>query len=155
MKTDAEQRYNELKSTLRLDLLRMDEALIELPVQVMEAGEWCSYAIFARDEIEHDLKIEMSKAADLMRRQNDKISEAKITSQIPLDEDVALVRFKLEEAKKDVMLWQALVNALTTKTSSLKRVSDLMVSGYLTPSATREGRRSEISQARRRLTEGD
>lgn len=140
--------YERIKSAVPIDMARIDEHIIALPMLLMEAGELCGRAIRTRQEAEHELKVSASMAADLLRSANEKISEARIASEIPLNEDYDKARRQLETARSNESQWQTLVDAIRMKQSALKMTTDLIVSGYLTSSSVAASGRAEMAQQR-------
>jgi hypothetical protein len=144
--------YVRLKSRLTIDTMQLDQELIELPQMLSDAGEATAYCIAARDVAKNELDINMSIAADRLRQQpitdsdgkEKRRSEKQIETEIMSIQIVKDAHHRLEEAKLDLALWQSLVDGIRAKQSSIKTVSDLMISGYLAPSSITANRRAEL-----------
>ncbi len=126
--------YKRLRSKLYVDGMRLGEEFMEHPNLVMDIGEFCAGAIFVRDKIANDYKVILAAAANDLREQGAK-SEAQVNAQLSGHEWVKGASNELEQAKLDAALWQALSAAAVAKTSALKHLSELTVSGWLTPNS--------------------
>lgn len=156
--------YERLRSKLKLDPLDLDQELIELPLLIQEAAELTAHRVTSRDRAKNALDVAMAQAADHLRRApvadgkgGTKLrSEAQIETEIPLYDNVQEAITKMEDAKLELALWQALCDALRAKRDSLKLYADLTISGYLSPNVALSERKTEIRssssyQPRRRI----
>lgn len=145
--------YDRLKARLFVDITRIDDELIENPGMIQEAYENTAYAMQLRDEAKRELEEEIAKAGDEMRRQtrNGKPpSEASIKAEVPLDKAVQERQAVYSARALDAALWNSVVEGFKTKTSSIKHTAELIVAGYLTPSAIRDKARDDLRQGRER-----
>jgi hypothetical protein len=160
----TDETYERLRSKLTLDPLDLDQELIELPMLIMEAAELTANRVTDRDRAKNELDVAMAQAADHLRRTpvtdgkgGTKVrSEAQIETEIPLYDNVQSAVTKLEDAKLELALWQALCDSLRAKRDSLKLFADLTISGYLSPNTALSERKTEIRtgssyQPRRRI----
>jgi hypothetical protein len=148
---DSERRYNDLRDKLDIDLLRLDDSLIEMPLLVMEVGEEVALALGDRDRAKNAYDLACVSAANDLRKTpnvdsqgNEKQrSEKQIESEIGGQPAVIRAQAAYEDAKFEAARWQTLSEAVRTKGHSLSRICELIVAGYLTPNAVRETKRSE------------
>lgn len=148
---DQEKLYAELKLRLNTDLLRLTEELVETPMLHQQAAEACADAIKFRDAVKNALTVATAAASQILRGSEEggkAPSEAKIASLVPLDPAVIGLLGELEEIQQTVAYWQSLVTGFSEKASSLRRVADLTVSGYLTPNAGHADRREDMAKER-------
>lgn len=147
--------FERIQRRLTFDPLEIDQELIELPMLIMEASEQTAHCLSARDRAKNDVDLAIAEASDHLRQQTttdgkggQKLrSEAQIETEVPMYQSVQDTQRTLEQAKLDLALWMALCDSLRTKRDSLKVYSDLVISGYLTPNAALNQRRSEIRNA--------
>lgn len=150
-----QKRYEELRAYLKIDMGRIDEELMEHPQRLEEASAELAHAIKERESAEQQVKLVEAQAADEMRRKNDKISEAAIKTKVPLDEEYITAKENYTRLQYEAALWAGVVDAYRAKTSAMKHLSELMVSGYITQPAVREAQRAEMHEKRRaRLARG-
>lgn len=150
MDTVQQAAWQRIKSEIPISMANIDDHIMQLPSLLMEAAEHTARAIKARDLAEHELKVTASLVAEEIRLEKaDKISEAKITSLIPLNGDYNQARELLEERRTDAALWQSLVDAIRTKQSALKMTTDLIISGYLTKTTIHTDTRAALAEQRR------
>ncbi len=145
-----EAEYNSLKIHLRIDVMAMDDELIQHPSRLQEVCEIAADALQLRDAFKHQVEIETAEAARRLRvpDADGKVpAENKIASQVLLDKKVEVASAELEEANHDLRYWQSLVDSFKEKGSSLKRIAELTIAGYLAPNSVR---RSEVSEIRKR-----
>lgn len=153
-----QQRYDNLSRRLRIDMADVDNELVDMPMLVQEAAELATDANDVENLAHLDYDVARAEYGQRLRLENDRISEARIESSMPLDPIVVQARVGYERAKIDSALCAALVSALRTKSSLLQKAADMMLAGWITPNAAYERRRAEINQARpqyrRRSSEG-
>lgn len=141
--------YDELKTKLFTDPMRLDEELVQHPMLLMEAIEFTTISMRVRDAAKNDLDTVTAEATVRLRqpeRDGKMPSEAKISSLVPLDPFLAAARDEYEEAKADCALWSGLVDAFRQKGSSLKHYAELTVAGFLAPNTVR---RQEMAEKRK------
>ena len=145
------EKYEFIKKHLPLDLVDLDEEVIKLPVLLQEAAEHCSQAIEIREAAKDDLEKTKAEIGDSLRitpgAGGKTRSETAIAAEIPLSGKYGLALSALSTARLDASLWQALCEALRSKSSMVRVVADLIGSGYLTQSSILAKRRSSIRQA--------
>ena len=143
--------YNRLRARLSANLLQLSEELVEQPSLMQEAAEGAADAIQIRDAAKNTLSSVTSEAASRLRLLTDDngkfFSETKINSLVLSDSKVMQAVEELEEAKHSASYWTSLVESFSDRGSSLRRIADLTVSGYLTPNA------SYAPDVREKLTE--
>jgi hypothetical protein len=155
-------KYARLRAELHVDPMAIGEELVRFPMVLLEACETAAEALRARDRAAFDHKTAIAVAAAELRQElgaNGKPrSESSITSEAPLAEAALEAHGIWEEASASASYWVALVEAMRAKQSSLKRLADLTLSGYLTTNAVVKDRREEqaelrVERARLRRTE--
>lgn len=127
--------YARLRAAVIINPLDLDNEWTNLPMLVMEAGEFCAIAIKRRDAAKGELADASNASAAKLRSvlvDGKKRSEAQIESEKMLAPAVVDAQLRFEQRKSDVDRWAALVEALRVKQSSLKHISELIVAGYLT-----------------------
>jgi hypothetical protein len=147
------QRYRWLRVKLNIDFLRIDDELAEIGMLIQEAGERACSAIEARDAAKDELERVKAKVADDLRKpiiepesKPEYRSEARIASELPLDDRILQAQTILGKAKFDASLWEKLTSNLITKSSSIRAAADLVQAGFLTPSFVLDKRRRELRQ---------
>lgn len=146
--------YKRLRARLGVDTLRLSEELERNPDLVQEIGEHLAMAISRRDDKAIELKEVKSLAGSELRyAEGKKLAEAQVTAELDGHADVMEATRRHEAAKLDASLWGTLMDSAKTKTSSLKHISELTVSGWLTPNSHYEGRKKEVGKGRRPLKE--
>lgn len=153
--------YRRLRGKLGIDQLRIDEELMEQPGLVMEAAENLAEALQIRDNCKHRLDIITATEAMRLRevpvsddgKAPKKRTESQVMEEKSLAASVEEANSELELAKYDLALWNGLFDALKEKSSSLKRVAELLISGYLTPAQVYQQRRAEMAEVRRPTAE--
>lgn len=146
-----EEHYERLRQALRIDPMRIDEDLIELPPLLQEAGEFTAEAARARDRAEFNLKTTLAEVADAIRTDPDRPkqpSEAEIDKRLPMDKEVIDAQEKLVTAKYEFSMWMSVVEGLRSKGDSLKTTANLIVSGYVSSGAAYSDRRRELHEKR-------
>lgn len=151
----SEKQYEGLKGRLKIDGMRLDDELIQQPVLLQTVIELAADALQIRDAAKHALDLAEADAAWRIRSipdENGKLpAENKVTALIPLDREVKAATQELDECKHDLAYWQGLVDSFKEKGSSLKRIAELTIAGYLAPNAAYAERREEINRGRTKL----
>lgn len=145
----AEKEFAVIKQSLTIDMLLIDEDLIRHPMLMQEAAECTAAVIRVRDAVKNELDVETARAASRLREptETEKApSETKIASLVILDKNVIKKRAEYDDTRYDAALWQGLAEAVKEKGSSLKRISELIIAGYLAPDKVR---REQLSERRR------
>lgn len=147
-----EKEYNQLRRRLLPDPNRLTEELIEQPSLMQSAAEGAADAIQIRDAAKNGLATITAGAAEHIRRTiEEKLSEAKLASMVALDPDVIAAQEEHEEAKHSAMYWSSLLDSYNDRGSSLRRIADMTVAGYLTPNASYEKTREAMAEGRQRF----
>ena len=161
---DLKAEYERLNKCLRIDTSRLDDALIEMPELIRDAGEGTAQAIGERDRAEHDYDLAKAHASDRLRTtpahneekgRDEMRSEVRIKSELDMQPEVIKALRNYETAKFHASLWLTLTEALRTKSESLGRICGLINSGYMTPNAVYANRRSELRDKRAALAKRD
>lgn len=146
--------YDRLRAALKIELSRIGEELVEYPQHLTECCELLGEALQEREQREYLLKEAVILAAakiraDYEERQTRKPAEEAIKSEAALSKEAEQARVLLEDARSSVAFWSALVEGMRAKGSSLKRLAELTVSGFLAPNASYDTMRDEMAAARR------
>ena len=145
--------YLRYRNMLFIDQMRLTEQLMELPTLLMDVGEYCAEAIAARDYASNYLKEEVSRSSaylrSLVRETNKLPSETLIASEVFSLPTVINATARLEDAKRDAGYWSALMDSARSKSSSLKVIADLTITGYLSPSTAYANRKTEMASERK------
>lgn len=147
--------YDRLQDLLPFDPLEFDRELIELPMMLLEATQEATMRAADRDVAKNELDVVLATAANQLRSTliNDakgapkQRSEAQIESEVPLFDTVQKAQTKLERAKYELALWQAMVDAIKAKRDTIKVFADLTISGYLSPNVALDQRKADIRAA--------
>lgn len=145
--------YYELRQrATRMDPLRLGEEIIELPDLIMTVGEHLATVQAARDIAVNDLKVAQATAASMLRRDvkpgEKPKSESQVTADVPKHPLVKKAMEEVERTKLDAALWTALMEAAQSKQSALKRLTELIVAGYLSSASFATARRVEVRKHR-------
>lgn len=150
MEWDFEQRYARLKQFLPIDILAIDQELMQQPAIFQDAAEMAAELKAAERTAKHNLEIAQAKVAEEMRNEKrDKpYSESAINSKLILDPRVQRARTDREDLMFDSELATVLANSLEAKTRLLRSTSDLMNSGFITPSSSYNRAKRDLIEAR-------
>ncbi len=148
-----ERDYVRLRDSLRIEPLRLDQELVEFPMLLMDACEIAGECLRARDAAEAEYKTALSLAAAELREEplqsGKQRSEAAVASEAPLQDGPLEAHERLMDAKANLSYWNGLVDSMRAKQSSLRRLCDLHVSGYMTGSSVVADARRDMADARR------
>jgi len=129
-------KYHELSSHLTIDMLRLDQDILELPQIIQDAAELAASIAGIGRDAEHYYEITRAETANKIRNADgDSPSEAYITRQLPLEQEVQDAKHIINEAARDTALVTELVRSLREKSRLLIKLSDLIIAGYITPSS--------------------
>lgn len=149
-----ERDYQYLRKGLNIDSMRLDQELIEHPMRMMMVTEHASDALQLRDAAKHALDIITADAAQRLRNSGEeKLSEARITSLLPLDELVQQATTEYETTKHELAHWQGMVEAYREKGGSMKRIAELTIAGFLAPNAAYSKQKEELAVRRRPIVQ--
>ena len=147
--------YEALSKRLFIDELRLDEEIIELPQLLQDVNEFVASATHERDKAQYDLKLTTADVSREIRAESatstKRPTEAAIETEIVLNERVQQATITYENAKYVLARWQALSESVRAKGYALKNIADLVVSGFITPNALVDRRRTEVYRKRRKL----
>lgn len=145
-----EKEYNNLRRRLLPDPNRLTDELVEQPSLMQSAAEGAADAIQIRDAAKNGLTTITAGVADRIRRSTDeKIGVDKLNAMVALDPAVIDAQEEHEEAKHSAMYWSSLLDSYNDRGSSLRRIADMTVAGYLTPNAAYDRTREDMAAARR------
>lgn len=157
-----EKDYARLRAKLHIDQRQLGEELIEFPQLLLEVCEITVEAVGRKDDADAAYKIAVAVAAAELRDalvNGKKRTETEIAACAPMDEAARAAAVDAADAKADLSYWSALGESMRAKQSSMKRLSDLTVSGYIStgsaygprgePAAETDARRAELAEARR------
>lgn len=150
--TDYPEAYQALRVQLPIDWLDLDNEIMKMPVLVQEAAELAVAASNEESILQLGYDVAKAETGQRLRQENERITEAAIERQLPLSDEVQQARLDYLHAKSYARLCEELVRSLRIKSQQLQKSCDMIVQGYMTPSAAYEKRRSEISAARRSQT---
>ena len=122
--------YNTLRNHLLIVKTRLDEELEVQPQYLWIAGEGYAQAVSIRDALKEDIARVDSQIADELRSSEDKISEQRILSQIPLDKRHQIAVSKYNKSKLDCDKWYSLQESFRNRGVMLKSLVDLYIAGY-------------------------
>jgi len=141
--------YSRLKSRLAIDKLRVEDELMETPSMVQEAAEHTGEAIQIRDALKHALDIATAEGMRELRLGEEKLSDKKMEAEVMLLPSVQEAQVALEDAKRDAFIWSALCDSMRDKSSALRRIAEMIVSGYMTSSSVYAERKQEMNDKRK------
>lgn len=156
MSISNEAHYRRLRGRLSINPMALDEELIDMPQLVQEAAEYTAEALQVRDNCKNRLDFITAQVGARLREvpvsedggKPKARTEGAVAEQRLLDDGVQEAIAELEMCKYDLALWQGLHDGLKEKSSSLKRIAELTVAGYLTPGQVYQNRREELAQQR-------
>lgn len=145
-----EKQYKALRAALHIDTMRLEQELIEHPARLQTIMEFAADALQLRDTAKAAYDIATADAAQHLRENaNEKFSEARIASLLPMVKSVQEASAVLDDAKHDLAYWQGLADATREKGGSLKRIAELTIAGYLAPNTAYQRQREELNERRR------
>jgi hypothetical protein len=143
--------YAKLRRSLTIDKMRLDDELISMPGLIHEAIECAANSVAMRDEAKRELDYVSSDVAMQIRaigEQSKKPPEPQITTMTLLNEHVVEATQKYDDAKSDLAFWNAIVQGMEAKQTSLKGLVSLANLGYFTVESAHETARAEITKRR-------
>jgi hypothetical protein len=143
------QKYYKLRRHLGVDLIELDHAFMVTPTILQDVGELAAEA--NRDEAvaKHNLDIAKGEAAERLRATRVGISEARLSTMVPLDDDVKSARQAVELAMFESSICTALYKSFEAQWRMVNKAADMIIAGYVNPEQAHMQRRAEINQARR------
>lgn len=140
-------RYYELREHLGFDLTDLDHAFMVTPRILEEAGELVAQADKVENVAKHVWEIVKAEAGERLRA-NGITTEARIASMLAAEDDVQDARRAYDLAVFEAKVCASLHRALDTQSRLLMKAADMIVAGYLSPTAINAQRRAEIRAAR-------
>ena len=156
----AEKEFIRLRELLAIEKRDISEELVRFPQILMEVHEHAVKAGIRHDEAHQSHKMELAIAAGRMRLElinGKKRPETEIASEAPLQENAISAALAASDARADLSYWQALADSMKAKQSSLKYMTELITSGFLSSSAgyasgQRGGAAADYAQSRAELS---
>jgi hypothetical protein len=130
--------YDRLKFKLVIDTTRLTEELEELPQLQSDASDGYAEAQRDRDDAKDTLEIAKATAAELLRydlAMPKQRSEATISSELLLDPNVQAAMEAFRIAEYNLSVWKSVADSMRSKKDAIRTISDLIASGYTTPTA--------------------
>lgn len=143
-----EKEFANVKIHLHIDTADLETELVEHPMRLQAVTEIVADTMRIRDACSVAVKFETANAAERLRVAGDDgkmPSETKINSQVLFDPIVMSANEALAEAEHDLRYWSGMEKGYSEKGSSLKRISELTIAGYLAPN---QARKQELKAAR-------
>jgi hypothetical protein len=131
-------RYAELKAALPVDLERIDTELAQVAQPVQQCAELAADANNEEQATKMALDVITAETSAVLRNAEEgkkALSEAAITSMLPMQEAVQIARVNFDDAKYWSSLCTALQNSMRTKASSVHKACDMTIAGWITPSS--------------------
>lgn len=162
-----EREFTQLRGQLIVNEARLSQELAEHPMVLMEVAEHCAGAISNKDRADAAVKLAMAQAAAELRVENigetnspKYRSAAAVTAELTSHEYVVEATAFADTAKYEAALWIGLAEGMRAKGSSLKRIAELITSGYMVASSNAsyatgsyDASRDELNTARRAARE--
>lgn len=127
-------KYDELRSSIRIDKHSLDEELVQFPSVMLEVNEQVAAAIADRDAKKSLLNESEAQALARVRKdaadKGEKITEGAVKERAAMDSLVMKDSDIFQAAEESVRMWQALQNALDAKGKMLRELGSLFVAGY-------------------------
>jgi len=147
-------RYDQMKSLLLIDRMRLTEELENLPSVMQEAAESVAECQRDRDAAKDALSIAIAEADFRVREYHtgEKVNETQIKAEAAVDEAVIEATEVLRTAEYNLKLWQGLADGMRSKSYAIGTIADLIKAGYITPDTIYVERRTAVNRERRRLS---
>jgi hypothetical protein len=143
--------YSRLRARLIIDKASLDEELVDMPSLLHDALECAANAIAVRDDAKRDLDYVTADASMELRNREKKPAEMAIPGMVQLTQPVQDALSKYDSANNDLAFWNAIVQGMDAKQTSLKALVQLSAQGYFTVNSAVENRREEVHVQRKRL----
>jgi hypothetical protein len=144
-------KYYALRAYLGINLIDLDKMYTETPRILQDAVELAAEADFDEMVARHTYDVIKAEASDRIRSvlvAGKEPSEARIDKLIPLEQDVQNARVVLNKAQRDAQVCTGLYRSLDMQSRLLGKASDMINSGFISPSAAYDERRRELRKAR-------
>lgn len=130
-----ESEYARLRALLPIDSQQIGEELVKHPQILLETLEYVVQASSRMEAYAADHKIAVTIEAAKIREvlvNNRKRAETEILAEALLCEEAQAALGTMQDAKADLSYWQALAESMRAKLSAMKRIAELVCSGYMT-----------------------
>lgn len=130
--------YARLRARLSIDRNALDDELVEMPGLLVETCDYAEESSVALARAVFDHKTAVAVASAILRGElihGKARSETAITSEAQVDDNVIAAMEAVEEAKANAAYWNVLVEGMRSKQSSIKRLVELAVAGWMTTGA--------------------
>ena len=149
--------YDRLRGRLIVNMRRIDDEVIELPGQINEAIACEAHAMAVRDNAKNRLSFLTSQEQARLRNvvvyesenKPRKRTESEIKELAEICDPVQEAAAELDNANYELKLWTGITEGLRSKASSLKRLNELTVAGYISPSSFHTEQRAEMAARRK------
>jgi hypothetical protein len=154
-------RYDQIRAKLIINMHSLDDEVVQLPGLLNEAIEHEALAMAMRDNAKNRLSFIVAQTQAHLRDvvvydENNKIkkrTESEYKELAEISDPVQEAQGEHETFCFEYNLWRGLTEGLRMKASSLKRLNELTVCGYITPSSQRNEQhmtdRAQIAQKRK------
>ena len=149
-----------MKLALVIDRHDLDVELEKQPQLYSDMVELTADLYKRRDLLKEQQKSTYAKLYNAVMAENEKLSDAKAIRLVEAEPEYQQLSRELIDMSSDVAVAQGLLEAFNQRASSLRRLADLMVSGYYTASpsvnkAAEAPRSAPTKVTRRNILRGD
>lgn len=136
----ANNKYDELRAKLVIDLTRVDQELVSQPLLLQESAELAAQMASEEHAARHAADIISAEAAQRLRDDGTSNggkapSEARISSEILLMEDVRAARDAYDAARLESARCNALYASMRERVRLLGKACDMTVAGFIVPNS--------------------
>ncbi len=147
------------KEALQIDEYRLDEEWVGQPALYFEFAAQLADARRDADDAKNRLEATKAETAREIRSSPDlygltKVTEAVVSENVALHDDVQSVQRELIEAKHNVDMLGAMVTALDHRRRALEKLVDLSLANYFAKPRASEGSREAMDKAEQKATWG-
>lgn len=162
MSRDNKLTLEEATQLLKIDPNRLDDVCIQQAGIFDEVAERHAYAVSDRDALKDSLAKTTSEIAGELRaaaaEKGDKITEKAIESKVHLDKRHVQANEEYLQSKLDADLWGIKKDATLQRSSMIKRMCELLISGYYQASTIKgteeAGKNVDEKAVKKTLSEG-
>lgn len=144
--------YVRLRGKLEINRDALDDDVIELPMVVQEISEIVELASIrvtaAKTSYAEVYAAAGAALRDTPTRTGKPASEASITARAPFEEGVPEAAMAVKEAEASFALWKRLLDSFRVKQSSIKRLSEFILAGYMSNSSVTDSIRNRVQEKR-------
>lgn len=141
-----EDEYVAFKEKLAIHRHSLDDEVIELPSLFMEISEIALLAAAREARFSNELKFAKAQAAEALAEAGPKRTAKEMEAAVEVDDDVIEAVKKHERARSSAQFWARLLDAFRAKQSSLKRLGEYMMAGYMVSSSVADVRKGQAEQ---------